>query len=60
MVMNEWGMNEGRVDRYVDEWKLIVVKMKSGFLLWLRLGYDKTVIKVWMISAFALYDWPIL
>lgn len=59
MVMDEWGVNVGGVDRCIDEWELVVVKMKFGFLLWLGLGYDKTTIKVWMISAFSLYDWPI-
>lgn len=54
MVMNEWGVDEGGAERFVYEWELIVVKMKFGFVLWLGLGYDKTAIRVWMISACAV------
>lgn len=57
--MNEWGVNEGGVDRCVYVWELIVVKIKFGFLLWLELGYNKATIKVCIISASDLYDWPI-
>lgn len=42
MVMDEWGVNVGGVDRCIDAWELIVVKMIFGSLLWLGLGYDKT------------------
>lgn len=51
MVVNEWGVDEGGAERFVYEWELIVVKMKFGFVLWLGLGYDKTAIRLWMISA---------